>query len=219
MNKKISIVMVIAIIVVALVATSCGSTASKTDKGITLDYGTKGEMFGLHTITPAKDFNGVGLVFTEQSFKLNPEESFNGETYTYQKLLQEAQKLGADAIINVVVDYRIINETSTSTETSSNLFSSSSSSSGSFVRTETWYGSALAIKYTNALKNDSNVSRSIVDGVITTVTTSSDYILNEGTSPGSGSSSRSAAPTAGTGDSSSSGSSGGGLFGGLFGGR
>jgi len=214
MNKKISVVMVIAIIVVSLVASSCGSTSATTDKGITLDYGSKGDMFGLHTITPAKDFTGVGLVFTEQSFVLNPHDSFNGETYTYQKLLQEAQKLGADAIINVVVDYRIINENSTSTETSSNLFSSSSSSSDSIVRREVWYGSALAIKYGQALKNESNVSRSISDGVITTITSSSDFILNEGTSPSSSSSSSGSSPAASA-DSGSS--SGGGLFGGLFG--
>jgi hypothetical protein len=52
-------------------------------------------------------------------------------------LLNEAHKLGADAIINIVIDKRI--------ERQSSGFNNST--------TETWYGSALAIKYTDPLKS------------------------------------------------------------------
>ena len=90
--------------------------------------------FGESVLIPAKDFETVGLVFTEVSF--TADKSIDGQTFSYRDLLKKANDLGADAIINVVMDKktdRIREGTKVS-------------------RKETWYGTALAIKYTEVLK-------------------------------------------------------------------
>jgi hypothetical protein len=91
--------------------------------------------FGRHIRTPVKDFVSLGMVFTENKFEFDS-KVFKGDIFTYQGLLKEAQKLGADAIINVVIDKKIDLVTYGMNTT----------------RRETWYGSALAIKYTDTLK-------------------------------------------------------------------
>ena len=70
-----------------------GSEGNKT-----LEYGHRGNTFGTSLITPAKDYNSLGLIFTEHTFELNTRSVFNGETFTYQALLKKAKQLGADAI-------------------------------------------------------------------------------------------------------------------------
>jgi uncharacterized protein YbjQ (UPF0145 family) len=91
-----------------------------------------------------KDFISLGLVFTEvqstevvETRSYPPRMTFNGNVFTYYELLKEAQKLGADAIINVTIDYVMMTR----------------SESGGFriTKNHTWYGSALAIKYTDAM--------------------------------------------------------------------
>ena len=100
--------------------------------------------FGEASILPVKDFNGLGIVFTNVTLTTEEkigvkgvitESKNSGEVFTYQALLQEAKKLNADAIINVTID------TKTETVTTGT----------NRVITQTYYGSALAIKYTNAL--------------------------------------------------------------------
>ena len=113
-------------------------------------------VFGELAIYPLKDFVTCGLVFTEHTYQV---DATDADMFTYQALLKEAQKLGADAIINVTIDRQIQTLTKTeTTSTGSPASSSSSNSSSSSTRTSTskttytqeiWYGSALAIKYTN----------------------------------------------------------------------
>ncbi|MCL2266510.1 MAG: hypothetical protein FWC17_01935 [Treponema sp.] len=190
MKNKTSILFVFAMILSALLVSSCGTTTAN----LSLDYGHRGNTFGLQVITPAKDFNGLGLIFTEQSFELNPDEYFNGETFTYQALLKEAKELGADAIINVVIDYRQV------------LRSDTVDTKTTIHRNETWFGSALAIKYTTTLMDSSTTTTNQQEWIITSSTASQAPILNSGTSSNSTSST-----------SLSGGDSSGNFFGGLFG--
>jgi hypothetical protein len=104
-----------------------------------------------HIAVPAHDFTSAGLVFSETVI----EETFgsaSGEVFTYNALLKEAQKLGADAIVNVTIDKKI-----EGTSFPKGVFF--------FKKKETWYGSALAIKYTTAVKEVITITQ---EGVTTT---------------------------------------------------
>jgi hypothetical protein len=87
---------------------------------------------------PNKDFESKGIVFAE--YKSEGDEAGNerGEVYTYYKLLQEAQKLGADAIVNVVIEAGVAGRTN-------KVFGVPKKA---WMTKTTWYGSATAIKYT-----------------------------------------------------------------------
>jgi hypothetical protein len=80
---------------------------------------------------PAKDFTSLGLVSTENVVQNN-----KGKLFTYNALLQEAKTLGADTIVNVVIDVQ--------REGTKFL--------GFYLSPkETWYGTATAIKYKDGL--------------------------------------------------------------------
>jgi hypothetical protein len=97
----------------------------------------------------AKDFTSVGLVFVEGVVT-----SGNGEKITYDALMKAAAEKDADAIVNVAIDVK--------------------REGLRFLRflfnpIETWYGSALAIKYTDAIsERDAPVSND-KEGIRTTV--------------------------------------------------
>ena len=105
--------------------------------------------FGEMLLLPVKDFASLGLVFTEVQFTVSQSANnveFLGNVMTYQALLKEAHALGADAIINVVIDRldkTTISGTGTSRQETTEI---------------TWYGSALAIRYTNVLTQDITLS-------------------------------------------------------------
>ena len=80
---------------------------------------------------PAKDFTSLGIVLAEGVISLN-----QGEVYTYYALLKEAQKLGADAIVNVTMSKKL-RQGSTD---------------------EVWYGAATAIKYVDGLIRETSVT-------------------------------------------------------------
>lgn len=93
---------------------------------------------------PAKDFTSLGIV------------SVRGKGVSFNDLLEEASKLGADTIINIHEEF-----ISTSSSTS-NSFTGASSSSSSRERLLT----ATAIKYTNAVMLP-NSSATVEGGVQT----------------------------------------------------
>jgi hypothetical protein len=99
---------------------------------------------------PNKDFESKGLVFAE--YKSDGDEAGNerGEVYTYYKLLQEAQKLGADAIVNVVIEASVAGRVT-------KLFGAPKKA---WMTKKTWYGSATAIKYTATINE--SVEQSVV---------------------------------------------------------
>jgi hypothetical protein len=90
---------------------------------------------------PNKDFVSMGLIFAEYYSKGDGAGSEDGEVYTYYKLLQEAQKLGADAIVNVVIEG--------AQEASTEKIFGKKMKEG--VTKKTWFGSATAIKYTDTI--------------------------------------------------------------------
>jgi len=149
MKNKSSVWVILTLItLIAFAATGCFSSPPSAHT-----YGENKGKFGELTRTPAKDFVSMGLVFSEASLT-NPSSKNNpGQIFMYQALLQEAKKVGADAIINVVIDKK--------TQITEN------------DKTETWYGSALAIKYTDTLRQTISVT---IDNK-TTQTTS--VIFNE----------------------------------------
>jgi len=204
--KRNSLIFIAAIICAAVLVSSCGTLINNKDRNISVDFGHRGNQFGQQIITPAKDFNGLGLVFSEQSFELNTKERFDGQTFTYQALLREAKALNADAIINVVIDYRVVIDSTID-----------DADKRTEIKTETWYGSALAIKYTTSLSEKSTATSNQQDWIVTNTTTTESPILNGGSS-GSGSSGGGLFGGGSSGGSSSSSSSGSGSGGrGLFG--
>jgi len=102
--------------------------------------------FGESAVIPVKDFVSLGMVFTEHTFRADT--TTITEVFTYQALLKEAQKLGADAIINVTIDR--LQQRVPSDEKNYAL-------EKTYSLQETWYGSALAIKYTTIVPPDTPV--------------------------------------------------------------
>jgi len=140
--------------------TSVPSTTSTSNEFATNDSRHWG-VFGEVAIFPMKDFETRGLVFTEHVYQPG---ATNADAFTYQALLKEAQKLGADAIINVTIDRQI--QTVTKIETLSTTDTNSSTDTGDSEKISTtsthtqelWYGSALAIKYTSIVVLQNNQS-------------------------------------------------------------
>jgi hypothetical protein len=100
-------------------------------------------------VPAAKDFNSLGLVFYETTFTKTSDidnysirENTQGESFLYYKLLEKAQVLGADDIVNVTMD-KITSEKKVIMTNSTSI-----------ITEEKWFGSALAIKYTNTILID-----------------------------------------------------------------
>ena len=132
----------ILIVITGVVITGCGSTS----QAIGYSYQNNGRF--ADASIPVKDFQSVGLVFTEielKSEKVRGRPSITGNIFTYQELLKKANELGADAIINVTIDKKTVGHSATTTSGYGSSLGTDSEN------TETWYGSALAIKYTNAI--------------------------------------------------------------------
>ncbi|MDR0732121.1 MAG: hypothetical protein LBF63_10670 [Treponema sp.] len=87
---------------------------------------------------PNKDFESLGIVLAEYTSEGDGIGSESGEVYTYYKLLQEAQKLGADASVTVVI------EGAQEAQTEKHLGLRKLREG---IIKKTWFGSATAIKY------------------------------------------------------------------------
>lgn len=113
--------------------TACGTTKVTTAQGGLV----RGSFEDVNIA--AKDFEPVSLVFTEITV-----DSQSGAFLSYDALLKEARKVGAHAIVNVVIEDVVVCESST--------FSSNCKT--------TRYGSALAIKYKEGvLSMEQRISR------------------------------------------------------------
>jgi len=77
---------------------------------------------------PAKDFEILGVVRVETTVSRTRRRR-NGEYITYDALLKEAEAKGGHGIVNVMIDKKVRITL--------------------FKVTETYYGTALAVKYTN----------------------------------------------------------------------
>ena len=131
-SKFLILVMLIVVSGILISFTGCASGA--------VSWRNEGRFGELSTL-PIKDFDPLGLVFTDVEFLVSSKGQINGEVFTFYQLLREAQKLGADTIINIVIDKRTDSTTSGMTA----------------YRREMWYGSALAIKYLDSITNSTEV--------------------------------------------------------------
>jgi len=122
------------LIVITCAVSFTGCVTPVVEKKTNQNWGAFGDV-----LVPVKDFEAKGMVFTETQFTVKTNGVIDGKVFIYQALLKEAQKAGADAIVNVIID-RV-----TESETRGSGFSTTGAIK------ETWYGSALAIKYTTAL--------------------------------------------------------------------
>jgi hypothetical protein len=127
--KMISVFTVAALFV--LVFAACSTTNITTNHSGWSDSAT----------IPVKDFESLGVVVVEarETLKLGPLslfKSYTGSRITYSDLLAEAQKLGADDVINVRIDTR--------TETEHTLLDFFTGWTATYFYT----GTALAVKYT-----------------------------------------------------------------------
>jgi len=60
------------------------------------------------SLVPEKNFNGIGLIFVESAAIIDSRGNvIEGSKITHEMLMREAQKLGADDIINLKIDERI----------------------------------------------------------------------------------------------------------------
>ena len=142
MDRKINphLITIIAVLVLAIL--SIGSASAPEASMVHLNWGT----FGEAAIMPVKDFETLGWVYTENTFTVDKKSgTIIGETFSYQELLKKAHELGADAIINVVIDKK--NEEVVKRTPFYRMIIDSN-------KQETWYGTALAIKYTDAIIED-----------------------------------------------------------------
>ena len=109
----------------------------------------------------AKDFTPVGMVFTETVLvhdRNRARVSAAGEILTYHALLRQAQAQGAHAIINVTID---VKTETTGTLTTFGIFTFADNR----TVTETWMGSALAIRYAGSLGVNQPVSGNFTPAV------------------------------------------------------
>ena len=131
MKNKVFVSVLIAVIFCsALLFTGCQTTARTSVS----NYG----IFGEQVRIPVKDFESLGLVFVEVQFEAGNRGQIDGDTFTFQKLLKEAHALGADSIINVVIDRRVEHVINWR---------------GRIHPKETRFASALAIRFTDTIVN------------------------------------------------------------------
>ena len=98
-----------------------------------------------------KDFETRGIIFVRSAETIDGNGNHTGSKITYEMLMLEAQKLGADDIINIKIDVNPVREVI---------------HENGFNVTRTVYNytaTALAIKYTNALPIGSENSKDIVN--------------------------------------------------------
>jgi hypothetical protein len=137
--------MALAVLVLALIIIGCTATPAPT----TVSYSIKEAHSGFvrDIDIPAKDFEIIGLVFHEAVF-----ENGNGERLTYDALLKAAAQIGGNGIVNIMIDVK----RERTTRVSSSVYSGTRTQNINYR--ETWYGSALAIRYTNTVAHGTPTS-------------------------------------------------------------
>ena len=145
MNKKIlpHIMMVVSFVIFIVLGLAC---ATKPEPQKTESQDTSSRFHYEDVKTPVKDFVSLGIVFDVSTFTITSDvnnssstSTTEGERFMYYRLLEKAHALGADAIVNVSIDKlsstrRVLQGRKTNT-----------------VAEEKWFGTALAIKYTDAI--------------------------------------------------------------------
>lgn len=97
-----------------------------------------------------KDFETKGMIFVESTVTIDAAGERTGSEITYQMLMKEAEKLGADDVINVRID-EVINDKAEDTYKTDINGDEAFESRKLISRNYVYQASALAIKYTKAI--------------------------------------------------------------------
>ena len=100
--KNKSIFLLPLILMSVLLLAGCMAMPAPTPRAETLRHDSRG--FFAYATIPVKDFEPVGLVFTQLEIIVDSDGGISGQINTFQNLLREAQRLGAHAVINVTID-------------------------------------------------------------------------------------------------------------------
>ena len=147
MNKKIlpHIIMVVSFVVFIVLGLAC-ATQPKPPKERSESQSSDSRFIYEDVEIPAKDFVSLGIVFDTATLTTTSDvnnssstRTTEGERFMYYRLLEKAHALGADAIVNVSIDKL----------TSTNRVKRNNRTNN--VVEERWFGTALAIKYTDAI--------------------------------------------------------------------
>jgi len=165
-NRKFGFGILVLVLVFGMAMTGCSTVDS-------LDQENIGD-FTNNLALPNKDFTALGLVFSETTYDLD-EKGARGDIYTYHNLLKEVKKLNGDYMINIVIDKKIEGTFET-------IFGRKT---GKLIKGKvTWYGSATAIKYTDAIKNTFTTTTTTASNPPVTSTTTGQTYAGFGTSGG-----------------------------------
>jgi len=116
--KIFGIIAMVAVIGFSVVG--CSTNYKTAEKGMVKSLGL-----------PVKDVEILGVVRVQA---IETKTGVDGEGITYDALLREAEKLGGNGIINIMIDKQV-------QQTKFIIFTLKDST--------TWFGSALAVRYTN----------------------------------------------------------------------
>ena len=130
MKKQIALLTILAVFF-----SSCATTQFPT-KNYTYPHDGVTNNVGI----ASKDFESAGIIFVKSVEVIDTEGNHTGSKITYEMLMQEAAKLGADDVINIKIDVNQKEEKLRGTN-------------GITITkiTYSYTASALAIRYTNAL--------------------------------------------------------------------
>jgi hypothetical protein len=141
MNKVLSIS-----VLVVFILSSCSSIVPVINYNYSQDGSTNNAQLAV------KDFESLGIIFVKSSESTDGNRNHTGSKITYEMLMIEAKKIGADDIINIKIDVNKIEE-------------KIKGNNGNIVTkiTYNYTASALAIKYTSAIiiENNSGYSQNI----------------------------------------------------------
>ena len=156
-------VMAFALFIVTGMASTCQSApkpAAQVLPNISNDYisiKSRGKI-GQVNIAPVKDFTIAGIIFVESNAVFDSDDHIvEGSKITYDMLMREAQKLGADDIINIKIDeiekisvteeIRMV-PTKVSTDSGNTKTVDKETTVQIINKSVTYKANALAIKYT-----------------------------------------------------------------------
>lgn len=131
--------LIIIITIFVLFFSSCVTNSVKD-----FSYPLDGILYNAGVIA-AKDFVTLGIIFVNTEEKIDSQGNHTGSKITYEMLMREADKLGADDIINIRIDVNQKEE-----------IQKDSYSTEKTIITYTYTATGLAIKYTDAINSDSD---------------------------------------------------------------
>jgi len=160
-NEILHIVTIIALLIfIVLGIGSTASTPSVVDEdsiettNVSSIMIKEGKVFEVGVV-PIKDFTTVGLIFVETSVTYDSNgRIIEGSEITFEMLMREAQKLSADAIINIKVDEitRYIETEHVRTVPRNNEYGTTREERVKVITKKVEYkANALAIRYTDAI--------------------------------------------------------------------